>query len=278
MATVKYRQEAVRTFAASISVAALVVALSGLAVWAGSAGLRQLAVTVAHACQRLWAALPPALQLGLILSVGVGLLAAVLWVSTLGRQWWATHAAACSLEQRAVPLPSRLRRLLEQHALNGLVTLIHDGRPIALSIGLTSPRIVLSTALLDLFEEDELEAVLLHEQSHLRHRDPASLLVTRALGTAFFFTPVVKALAGRHRAAVELAADDDAIAAQGHMLSLASAMIKLLDTNPLVAAGAFTDETDLRLSRLLDGHVALPDLPQRLKVRSGTALVLMSLP
>ncbi|MGH2426229.1 MAG: M56 family metallopeptidase, partial [bacterium] len=123
-----------------------------------------------------------------------------------------------------------------------------------------------------------LEAVLLHEQSHLRHRDPASLLVTRALGTAFFFAPVVKALAGRHRAAVELAADDDVIAAQGQTFSLASAVVKLLRMNTLPAAGAFMAGADLRLSRLLDGHVALPDLPQRLKVRSGTALVLMSLP
>ncbi|MBI2202111.1 MAG: hypothetical protein HYU43_09260, partial [Armatimonadetes bacterium] len=98
------------------------------------------------------------------------------------------------------------------------------------------------------------------------------------LGTAFFFIPVVRALAARHQAAVELAADDDVIAAQGHSLSLASAVVKLLGTRPLVAANAFVAAVDLRLSRLLDGHVALPDLPQRVKVGSGTVLVLMSLP
>jgi len=273
-----YRQEAARAFAAAISAAGLVVVLSGVAIWAGDTGLRQLAVTVAHACKRQWAVLPLALQVGLVASVAGGLLAAGLWVGTVVRQWRRTGAAERSVARRAVAPPPRFSQLLERHALADRVILIDDRRPIAFSIGLASPRIVLSTALLTLLEEDELEAVLLHEQSHLRHQDPARLLVTRTLGTAFFFIPVLKVLAKRHEAAVELAADDDVIAAQGQTLSLASAVVKLLGPNRPAAAGAFMAGADLRLLRLLGEQVRLPAVPQRLKAGSGTALALMSLP
>ncbi len=259
-----YRQEAARAFAAAISAAGLVVVLSGVAIWAGDTGLRQLAVTVAHACKRQWAVLPLALQVGLVASVAGGLLAAGFWVGTVVRQWRRTGAAERSVARRAVAPPPRFSQLLERHALADRVILIDDRRPIAFSIGLASPRIVLSTALLTLLEEDELEAVLLHEQSHLRHQDPARLLVTRTLGTAFFF--------------VELAADDDVIAAQGQTLSLASAVVKLLGPNRPAAAGAFMAGADLRLLRLLGEQVRLPAVPQRLKAGSGTALALMSLP
>jgi len=273
-----YRREAARAFAAAISVAGLFLALSSVTIWVGSAGLRLLAATLAHACQRLWAVVPPALQVGLLASVAGGLLATGFWAGTMIRQWRRTEAAASSVARCAVALPSHLSRLLDKHALADRVILIDDRRPTAFSIGLATPRIVLSTGLLDLLDEDELEAVLLHEQSHVRHWDPAGLLVTRTLGTVFFFIPMCQALARRHQAAVELAADDDVIAAQGQTLSLASAVGKLLRPNALAGAGAFMAGADLRLSRLLGEQVMLPGIPRRLKAGSGMALALMSLP
>lgn len=65
-------------------------------------------------------------------------------------------------------LASRYKHLhLEQQLI-----VISAAEPVALAFGMFRRRIVLSTGLMDMLDEHELNAVLYHEYYHLRHYDP----------------------------------------------------------------------------------------------------------
>jgi Zn-dependent protease with chaperone function len=54
-------------------------------------------------------------------------------------------------------------------------------------LGMVHPRVVLSTALVQLLDADELIAVLAHEERHRRRRAPLRQLVARAIAKSLFF-------------------------------------------------------------------------------------------
>ncbi|MGH2404276.1 MAG: M56 family metallopeptidase [bacterium] len=274
-----YREQARRALLAATTISVLVLGVGALAALAGSQAFRQLASRIAHMCVRIWAAVPPTLQITLGVSVAIVLISAGLWLFFAGKQWWNTMSSLRSMRRRAVVPPSRVLTLIAKHELAHRVELIHDVRPRALTVGMITPRIVITTGLIDTLEGDELEAVLLHERSHLRHRDPLYLLLVRALAAAFFFVPVVRELAQRQQAATELAADEYVIAKQGGALNLSSAIVKLLRAgSSKVLAIPFTGAADLRISYLLEQDVNLPGVSRRSVVQSAAALVALMTP
>ena len=279
MITGMYRRQAGRALLVATATSALVLGIGVFAILAGWQALRQMATTIAHLCLRIWAAVPGIFPILLGISVVIGLISAGLWLLSAGKQWRITAAAVRSLRRKAVAPPPRVFTLFARHALTQRVIVFRDDRALALTVGLITPRIMVSTGLIETLEEEELEAVLLHEQSHLRHRDPLYLLLARALATAFLYVPVVKALAQRHQAAIELAADEYVIARQGGSLSLSSAMLKLLRLRPSMAvATPFTGVADLRLSYLLERNVHLPRVSRQSALRSAAAVLVIMIP
>lgn len=274
-----YRAEATRALWEVVGISSLVVSAGFVAAWAGSRPLRQLAATMTHACVQLWAILPVILQWMLSLSAVVVLLSAVLWLTSLGRQWRTTGRSIATLRRRTVQLPNRLRSLAARLSLAGRLIAVEDPRPVALTVGLIAPRIIVSSGLISALDDEELEAVVLHEQSHLEHRDPLRLLAARALAAAVFYVPAARALARRHEAAVELAADEYTIVRQGHALALSSAMLRVLEAAPSPAgANPFTGSLDLRLSYLLAERTHLPVVSRRAALQSLAAAAVLFLP
>lgn len=274
-----YRKKAGRALLVATAICALVLGVGVLAILAGSQAIGHLATAIAHVCLRIWAAVPDILRMMLGISVAIGLVSGGMWLLFVGRQWWITAAAIRSLRRKASDPPPRVLTLLARHALTQHVIVFRDVHARALTVGLITPRIMVSTGLIEALEDDELEAVLLHEQSHLRNRDPLYLLLARALTTAFSYLPVVKVLAQRYQAAIELAADEDVIARQGGSLSLSSAMAKLLRARPPMAdATPFTGAADLRLSYLLEREVNLPGVSRRSVLQSTAAVVALMMP
>lgn len=274
-----FRREADRALRWSAGIAGLLLSIAAAAVWVASDTLRSIAAAVAHACVQFWGALPAMLHLGLGLSVVAGALCAVLWLRAASRQWWTTRAMLGRLRPAIIPPAASVATLLSKHGLDRDVRIIDDARPAAFTAGLLAPRIFLSAGLLALLDGDELEAVLVHERSHLRHRDPAYLLAGRAVAAACFFVPAVLDLVRRHQAAVELAADAEVAAVQGERLSLSSAIVKLLKSQaPDAAASAFTATANLRLAYLLNEEVHLPDISRRSRFQTATVVTLAALP
>lgn len=274
-----FRAEATRALSAGAMIGGLTFGTAIVAAWLGSRALRSIAETVARACVRWWAALPVALRVGLALSAAAAVLCGVLWLYSMFNQWRATRGTLRSLRRAAIILPPRLESLFWKYQLGQQVIVFEETRPAAFTAGLIAPRIFLSTGLLQLMDDDELEAVLLHERSHLRHRDPASLLLGRSLSIACPFAPVVRELVRRHQAAVELAADEEVVATMGHAHGLSSAIVKLFTVrSPHLAASPFSPVGDLRLTRLLDGEVRLPPLSWRGWLQTAAAAGLLAFP
>lgn len=166
----------------------------------------------------------------------------------------------------------------------GSVSLIMDpSLKTAFTCGLLSPRIYISTGLLNALEKDELRAVFLHELKHKKGFDPLRFLIIGFIRDAFFYLPAVRHMASFARLRKEHEADDTAASRLGEPLSLASAMIKVAREGALYAALAEnTEQVAGRVRRLVEGREAKLRVPAKAAAVSlfvATALLLsLSMP
>lgn len=96
----------------------------------------------------------------------------------------------------------------EQRGECKLVTL-PTGQPVALGVPGAPPIVVVSEGLVDALEAEELDAVVRHEQAHLRHRHPRYLLLMSAAG-ALARLPAIRDSLTVLQLAIERWADDAA--------------------------------------------------------------------
>ena len=82
---------------------------------------------------------------------------------------------------------------------------ISRGCPVPFVRGGWRPAIVLPRTVVDEFEPDELQAVLIHEREHLRRRDPLRYGMLAVVRTAFWFFPPVWWLSRRIRETTDAA-------------------------------------------------------------------------
>lgn len=100
--------------------------------------------------------------------------------------------------------------------------------PLAITMGLMHPKIVLSTGLMNLLNEDELEAVIAHEMAHVKSRDPLTIFIMTLCSSTIWYIPILKWLNQQYRIMKELAADEYAIEKQETTVHLGSALLKML--------------------------------------------------
>ena len=164
------------------------------------------------------------------------------------------------------PLPPAVESAAAAIGLAGRVEAVAAREPFAVTWGLARPRILVSDGLAGALSPAELTAVLAHERSHLRHRDPARLLA--AYG---WYLPAARWLAGRVALNTELAADRAALGQAGRG-ELAGALLKLaaLPACPAIAAaspaGDPAGSLRARVAQLEHGR------PTRPRLAAGRAL------
>ena len=151
--------------------------------------------------------------------------------------------------------------------------------PIAITVGYLSPRILLSSGLLDVLDASELEAVLHHEAVHLARRDPLRQFICDCCRTALPFIPIVHHAASHFRMKKEVEADRVAIAAMGSPIPLASALERVISAMPTEhPLGIGLTPTEARIDSLL-GKPEIAESAGRLAlvgVLSLPALTLLS--
>lgn len=224
--------------------------LASLLAWQG----QRLAEGVWLACQDAAAAVGGVLPaLGLLLPVLILVLGLLAASASATWQLWHTHRLVRVVSRRVTPLPQPVAALVDRLDLRGRVLLVDDVDAYAFTQGLARPRIWLSTVLVDLLDEDELAAVLLHERHHLRQRDPLRVWLSRTLADGLFYVPMAATLRNAYLVAKETEAD----AASQANTALASALLKLLRHGSTLPAHAHLaaigplDVTALRIERLL---------------------------
>lgn len=201
-------------------------AVSGLAAWSliavgalYGAGLRDHCAALVS-----WLLDHPELLLALMpLTLLVTLLGGVL--VTMVRQIRSTRRLLARLGPTQAP-PRRLRAAAAAAGLEAQVDWVPSPMPLVFCHGLLRPRVLVSAGVLRALDDEELLAVLRHEDHHRRARDPLRLATIRHVETWARFWPAARDLATAWRYWSEVAADE-AVQPRSR-LALANAMVKLL--------------------------------------------------
>jgi beta-lactamase regulating signal transducer with metallopeptidase domain len=180
------------------------------------------------------------------------------------------------LRQRTWDAPAQLQaKVLDLTASTGLrsvptLRVAADARPWALVAGLFRPRVVLSSGLLSLLDEEELSAVLCHEMVHIQRGDLWWTALCGVLRDLTWFLPTTRYFYHSMLAEQEVACDDQ-IVEESRRLALASALVRVWQakmnppSTPHGALALFSPEhserLEARVRRLLENPGAATDSP-----------------
>jgi beta-lactamase regulating signal transducer with metallopeptidase domain len=215
-----------------------------------------------------------------LVAAGVGV---VLGLWTLRRQWIATDRLVGRVKALALPASPRVVAAAERTGLSGRIDVIASAEPFSFTYGASSARVAVSSGLVELVSDDELDAVLEHEHYHVSNGDPLKILVTRTLTPALFLLPSLRDLHSRYVAGRELAADRRAMHRCGRP-PLAGALAKVInapawtDLRPAAAIGG-SEHLDARVTQLETGEEPSPAPISRFRVAlssAGTAIMASS--
>jgi Zn-dependent protease with chaperone function len=172
----------------------------------------------------------PALPIGIVVVASVGLAC-----YECVRQLLRLHRLQRSLRSFGEPASVQIDRV----ARSGLraVHVVPTDEVLCFCIGFLRPRVVVSTGLIDLLDQAELDAVLAHEASHKRRRDPFRLMVAGVAIRGLFFVPTLADLSRAARLTTEVEADAAAVDRYGSS-SLIRALKAVLEAVSRTPAGA----------------------------------------
>lgn len=169
----------------------------------------------------------------------------------------------------------RSLRLLRQHRTFRLdesrpIHVAHSHKPYAVTLPGRAGQIVISTAMVDLLDDDEQRIVLAHEQAHARFRHDRYLLTAELAAAAL---PPLRALAKRVNYSIERWADEAAAAACGDRKLVAITLGKVaLQTNPPTVAGFSGLGVASRMGALLEPPIPNLHCGQLLALWSSLAV------
>ena len=153
--------------------------------------------------------------------------------------------------------------------------------PIAITMGFVHPKIVISTGLMNLLDDEELEAVIYHEFYHKENRDPLKIFLIELCSSTIRYIPILKWFNLQYRIVNELLADEFAIVKQETSVNLGSALLKMLKVGKQekmsFAYASFADTSvnyriDYILNPLKDVQMKLP---LRVVLMSFTVFILI---
>lgn len=205
----------------------------------------------------------------------VGATGAVLALAVIGRTSWCVAAGTL----RMVRERARHRRVLDVvgRRVGGMIVLDCEESAVYCLPG-RRRRTVVTTAALRSLDNDELKAVLAHEQAHLRERHDLAIALSSALAAAFPAVKLFRVAASETARLVELRADD-AAAARTDRLTVAGALLSIVTgvtprSVPVAALSATGSGTAARVRRLIPPQHPLGRL-RSLLTSVGVAVLLV---
>lgn len=193
--------------------------------------------------------LPNTLILAIGGVLGTGLLSFLL-------QFGKTHLLLKKILINRIDISKDLNRVIATLGLTNQIILVKNNNLFSFCCGIFSPYIVVTTGLVQSLTDKELEAVLLHEQSHLVSRDPIKVLIGKTFSSMFFFLPVFRELHKNIEAVNELLADRWAINHQQKTTFLCGALKKILASPQIdfatVSSASGPNYFEIRIHRLVN--------------------------
>ncbi|WP_049580305.1 M56 family metallopeptidase [Streptomyces sp. SBT349] len=244
----------------------LAMALSGAAAWQGVRGQlfapapsQVVDAYALHPDGETWAA-----AVALLLACG-GLWTGVM----LTRE---VRAARAERRARHAELLARAPRLPWEAADAGdRLVVLEDDRPDAWFLSGPRARLVITTGALSRLSRRQLDAVLAHEQGHIRARHHWLVHCSGALASGFPRVPVFSAFRHQVHRLVELAADDVASRRFGRM-TIALALVGLNEGRGVFGRESHSGHVPYRVHRLLRPRERLT-AGRRLRLTAAATLV-----
>jgi beta-lactamase regulating signal transducer with metallopeptidase domain len=188
----------------------------------------------------------------------LAILARAVWLGATGSR------ALAAVRQE--PVFAELAAAGRRAGVRRIVCLAGDS-PVAFCAGVLRPRVYVSRVTFTALGDEELTAVLVHEQAHAGRRDPLKRLVARAATDVLIYLPLCGWWWERRLEVAELRADREAIRRAGAR-AVARALMVFDGARPNVPAAAGFEETaQARIDQLLG------DEPARRRVPIGSAVV-----
>ncbi len=179
-----------------------------------------------------------------------------LWFRCFRKQWVHTSVLTSNLALLTAR-NARLDKLAYGLGLKNKVFLLDSDDYFSFCAFCFHPRIYVSRAMVEMLENDELEALLLHERYHLENYDPLKIFSGQLMVSAFFFIPIMKDLFKNYLVTKEVNADSSAVRYQANRRGIMGALQKLLVTNnagePAAFAVSGTDTLEYRIEHLVGG-------------------------
>lgn len=125
--------------------------------------------------------------------------------------------------------PEKLIYLLEKLNLRDKTLIFKSNKLAAFCYGLKSPKIYLSSSMANLANEQEIEAVLRHEQYHLLRKDTIVVFLTHLIHSMFGFLPGFSRIIQNIHVQREIKADIFAVKYLGDKRPLLSVIKKILE-------------------------------------------------
>lgn len=146
----------------------------------------------------------------------------------------------------------------------------HSHKPYAVTLPGRAGQIVMSTAMVDLLDDDERSIVVAHERAHARYRHDRYLLTAELAAAA---VPPLRALARRVNFSIERWADEAAAAVCGDRQLVAITLGKVaLQSHPATVAGFSGLGVAARMGALLQPPVPNPRQAQVVVLWSSLAV------
>ena len=145
--------------------------------------------------------------------------------------------------------------LLQKLQLTDYTYLIKSDKQFAFCLGIRSPKIYISTSLVQRLSQPEVEAVLRHEKYHLNNHDTLTMTVASIGESLLPFFPLLSDFLHNYRIEREIKADQEAVKGLGDKRPLVGVLKKMLEVKSVavipVASIAEHDTLEFRILKLI---------------------------
>lgn len=150
----------------------------------------------------------------------------LLSITSLVILWLRTYIYKSTLTH--INIPPFMKKLSRKYNLDGKIIVTNERKPRAFCLGFLYPKIYLSTGLIKMMNEKEIESIILHEKFHLLSRDTISIAILSLGKYLFFLFPMIGDIIKHLLLRKETKADAFVEAVSGDTKYLKSAFRKLL--------------------------------------------------
>lgn len=180
-----------------------------------------------------------------------------------------------------IATPQNLSKLLIKHNILDKVIIYKNSEPEAYCIGLLKPKIYISSKLIKIMDENELESILVHEMYHMQNRNNLILFIFKYFSYILFPFPFIKDLHKQYELQAEIEADKMASISLNKHNPLLKALKKLLLYEPPSIDYGFgfskAEAVEYRVKSLVSGKVQSTTFSMRRISISIASFIIFSL-